>query len=399
MPEPKNPYRPGAAVPPVHLAGRDSTLASFRAVLRGAPELPANIRMTGLRGVGKSVLLKRFEEVATEQKWAVVRIQLEPRHNTDTSLQQLISTSCDHAIKQISRLNRIRDTVGAAVETARGLVNLTWNDYTLSFGSTSTLTESSIPEALYGAAKAADKRGLNGFILMLDEAQILRDETSRDGEHPLSLLIASMNALQETQLPIGLVLCGLPTLRSNLLKARTYSERMFRGQEIQGLNADAAREAFLQPLNGTGITADEALTDRVIAEVEGYPYFIQLWGAELWQAAFDGGTNQLTAALLDTVQPDIYQRLDTDFYEARVEALTPAEQDLLMATANLPYPPLRTASIQGSTGKTQGNVNVLMGRLADQGVVYRTQKGIYEYTAPKFHQFLGRRALRQTRPL
>lgn len=95
--------------------------------------------------------------------------------------------------------------------------------------------------------------------------------------------------------------------------------------------------------------------------------------------------------MLAQVQPEIYRLLDSDFYEGRVESLTPTEQDLLMATATCSYPPLRTADIRGQSPKSEGNVNVLMGRLAEQGVVYRVQKGQYEYTAPKFHDYLERR--------
>ncbi len=394
MPEVKNPYRPGAAVQPVHLAGREPLINTFRAVLRGAPEVPANLRVTGLRGVGKSVLLKRFEDEAEAANWAVARLQIEPRFNTDATLQDLVRVTCDTTIKRLSRRARLKETVGNLVQTARGFVNLSWNDFSLNLGASGALSESSIAEQLYEATKAADEAGLDGFILMLDEAQILKDETNRDGEHPLSLIVAAINALQESSLPVGLVLCGLPTLRTNLLKARTYSERMFRGLEVLGLGTTEARDALTRPLHDGAVTADPELVERVVQEVEGYPYFIQLWGAELWQAAVDSGANRMSVALLDAVQESIYHRLDSDFYEARVEALTPAEQDLLMTAAASPYPPLRTTDIQSKSGKTQGNVNVLMGRLADQGVVYRTSKGVYEYTAPKFHQFLGRRAAR-----
>lgn len=94
------------------------------------------------------------------------------------------------------------------------------------------------------------------------------------------------------------------------------------------------------------------------------------------------------------VEPDIYRRLDLDFYDPRVESLTPAEQDLLLATAACPYPPLRSSDIHGRSGKSEGNVNVLMGRLTEQGVLFRVQMGKYDYTAPKFHDYLLRRAQR-----
>jgi hypothetical protein len=397
MPELRNPYRPGAAIQPVFLAGRDPLIRTFSGVLAGAPEIPANVRLTGLRGVGKSVLLKRFEDLAKESDWAVARIQVEPRFNSDSRIQELISLSCDQAVKQMSRAARLKESVGNLVQSARGLVNLSWNDFSLNLGTSAVLTDSTIAEALYEAAKAADAAGLKGFLLMLDEAQILKDEPDRLGQHPLSLIVAAVNALQESLIPVGLVLCGLPALRTNLLKARTYSEHMFRGLEVLGLAEREAREALVKPLEHGQVAAENDLIERVIAEVQGYPYFIQLWGSELWQAAIDSSTNRMTVPLLDIVQPSIYERLDADFYEARVEALTPAEQDLLMVAASSPYPPLKSADIQGKSGKTHGNVNVLMGRLTDQGVLYRTQKGTYEFTAPKFHQFLQRRAARLAR--
>ena len=143
------------------------------------------------------------------------------------------------------------------------------------------------------------------------------------------------------------------------------------------------------------MTADEALVDRVIREVEGYPYFIQLWGAELWDAAFEGGTDRISVPLLDATQPHIYHRLDQDFYEPRVTTLTPAEQDLLLSTSTSPtYPPLLVSEIVGSSAKSPGNTNVLLGRLVEAGVLYRVRQGKYDYTAPKFRQYLVRRARR-----
>ena len=84
------------------------------------------------------------------------------------------------------------------------------------------------------------------------------DETERDGEHPLSLLIAAGAAIQKTGAPIGLVLCGLPTLATNLLRARTYTERMFRGERVESLDRAGAEHAFVGPLAGTGIAATPA---------------------------------------------------------------------------------------------------------------------------------------------
>lgn len=389
----RNPYRPGAATPPLHLAGREPQLSRFPKILRGAPEIPANVRLTGLRGVGKSVLLKEYERLARENGWAVMRHQVEPRHNTDEAISAFIAGSVTATKTQLSRARRVKAQVAGAVEVGRRMLgSVTFDDVTLTLGGARE-QELDLSRNLFDAVEAALDAGHEGFALLLDEAQVLRDDTARTGEHPMSMLIAAVNALQEAGLPLALVVCGLPTLRANLQRARTYSERMFRGENIAELsgNPGPARDAFVLPLADTGISVDEGLVSRVLEEVEGYPFFIQLWGAELWEAAADAGLTTFSEQLLDSIEADIYARLDEEFYAGRVETLTPSEQDLLLSTAQCPYPPLRTADIRTRTDKSDGNVNVLMGRLTDQGVLYRLSKGIYEYTAPKFHEYLVRR--------
>jgi hypothetical protein len=146
-------------------------------------------------------------------------------------------------------------------------------------------------------------------VLLLDEAQLIRDERDRHGEHPLSLLLAPVVALQRQELPIGCVLCGLPTLVANLQKARSYSERLFRGEEIDSLTAPQALEAFTRPLEHTGRRAAPRLAAAVVEEVEGYPYFLQLWGSELWDAADLARADMLSIGLLRGARPDIYARV------------------------------------------------------------------------------------------
>jgi hypothetical protein len=388
----KNPYRPGAATPPLYLAGREPQLARFPKLLRGSPEIPANMRLTGLRGVGKSVLLKQFEQIARDEGWAVTRYQVEPRHNSEEGISRQLAQLTTTAKSRMSRVRRVKAGVSNAVDAGRRLLTVQYEDITFTMGGTQTL-DLDLSRNLYDATETALETGHEGFALLLDEAQVIRDDTARGGEHPLSMVIAAVNGLQEAGLPLALVMCGLPTLRANLQRARTYSERMFRGESIGELsgNPGPARDAFVKPLAHTDVEADEDLVARVLEEVEGYPFFIQLWGAELWEAANDAGTGCFTTDLLDQIEGDIYSRLDEEFYAGRVETLTPSEQDLLLATANCAYPPLRTADIRARSAKSEGNVNVLMGRLTDQGVLYRVQKGVYEYTAPKFHQYLERR--------
>jgi hypothetical protein len=387
----KNPFRPGVGTRPTYLAGRDAPMRRFRAILRAAPEQPANMRLTGLRGVGKTVLLAEFERLALMDGWAAASVELQPSYNTSEALVRTLTGLAASARDGLSRAERIRKAVGGAARRA-GTLGFSWGEFTVSYNPFLEEAHEDLTRALFEVVETAVEKGRKGFVLLLDEAQVVRDR-DREGEHPLSLMISSIAALQRKELPLGLVLCGLPTLTGNLLRARSYTERMFRGEEIGSLEGVDARDAFAQPLEreGGGVAAENDLVEAVIEEVEGYPYFIQLWGAELWDAAEIADTNRLTLRLLEVARQDIYRRLDLDFYDPRVSTLTPAEQDLLLSSALCEYPPIVVADLQEASEKSAKNVNVLLGRLVDSGVLYRIRKGQYDYTAPKFRDYLLRR--------
>jgi DNA-binding transcriptional ArsR family regulator len=386
----KNPFRPGVGTKPLYLAGRDQPIRRFRSVIRAAPEQPANMRLTGLRGVGKTVLLGEFQSAAQQLEWATAFLELQPGHNTDDAVSETLGAAIKAAREEVSRVERLKSTMGSATRKA-GTLGIGWGEFQMTYQPGAAPEREDLARALFEAVESVVKHGKEGLMLLVDEAQVIRDETRPTGQHPLSLVVASVASLQKAELPIGMVLCGLPTLTGNLLRARSYSERMFRGEEIGSLGPEDAMDALVRPLATTPLKVHRGLAERIVDEVEGYPYFLQLWGAELWDAADVVGVRTFSAQLLDETRPEIFRRLDLDFYDPRVSTLTPAEQDVLLASADCPYPPLVVADLNDAISKTPGNVNVLLGRLVESGVLYRIRKGRYEYTAPKFRDYLVRR--------
>ncbi len=386
----KNPFRPGVGTKPLYLAGRDQSLRRFKSVLRAAPEQPANMRLTGLRGVGKTVLLGEFRAVAQDLDWATAFLELQPGHNTDDAVSAALTATLRAVREEISRVERLKSAVGGATRKV-GTLGIEWGEFRMTYEPGASPSREDLSRALFETVDSVVSHGRDGLMLLLDEVQVIRDETRASGQHPLSMLIAAVSSLQKAELPIGMVLCGLPTLTGNLLRARSYTERMFRGEEIGSLGPDDAKDALIRPLSGSGVVPEPGLVARVVEEVEGYPYFLQLWGAELWDAADAAEVDRFSEQLLAAARPEIYRRLDLDFYDPRVATLTPAEQDVLLASADCAYPPLVVADLNEAISKTPGNINVLLGRLVDGGVLYRVRKGQYEYTAPKFRDFLLRR--------
>jgi hypothetical protein len=387
-----NPYRPGVGLRPAYLAGRQGNIDTFKSTLASAPAIPGNARVTGLRGVGKTVLLARFQEEAEAAGWSTISVELEPRHCTDAALSELIKSKAEELAQNLSAAVRVRGAAKNAAAAARKALTVTYEGFEWSMAGDLDPSSKEVAEYILKASALATKAGKRGLVLLLDEAQILIDDKAATGDHPLSTLVAAVSTLQKQAAPVCLVLCGLPTLAVNLLTARTYSERMFRGFKIGSLDADDAIAAFREPIANTGVQATNELVDQVVQDVDGYPYFVQLWGAELWETTVNAGMNVMTLETLKLIEDRIQERLDLDFYEPRIESLTPAEQDLLMASATCDYPPLMVSDLNAASPKSNENINVLLGRLVKANVLYRPRKGQYRYTAPKFRDFLIRRA-------
>ena len=176
MPGARNPYRPGAAVSPRFLAGRDGEQRRFLSVLAASPELPANVRITGLRGVGKTVLLKCLEEKAEDSGWMCSRVQVEPRHNTDAGLTDLVTDLSRAMIRRVSTAARVRQTMEGAAAATLGRVRVAWKDIEFSLAAGGA-RERDVAKELYNTVSTVVHNGYRGYMLMLGYCETTRTGT------------------------------------------------------------------------------------------------------------------------------------------------------------------------------------------------------------------------------
>jgi hypothetical protein len=154
--------------------------------------------------------------------------------------------------------------------------------------------------------------------------------------------------------------------------------------------------ALLKPVEGTDISYDVETAQRVVKDVNGYPYFIQKYGAALWNAARErGNTTCINEALYDEVFLDIQDDLDEEFYEPRVEELAPAEQGIVRLAGSLSKESFKLSELIKKAfiemNKSERAVQSSIAKLVSEGVIYRIRQGEYAYTAPMFGDFLRRK--------
>jgi hypothetical protein len=392
VPEPQsavlaNPFRPGNGVPPPYLAGRDALLGEFSRFLAEPHPPHFNWSLTGLRGTGKTVLLGEFTTRAERAGWVCSARELGDRHRDPERLAEAIAADCDALVRRCDALAG----VGQALE--RGIRLLRPRRVTLgeigvepAYETVDSEPAERIGTALSAVARAAVNARRPGALLLYDEAHLLADDRAR-GEFPLSSLLAGVGQAQRSSQAVRIVLCGLPTLTLNLKRAKTYAERMFRQVVVGHLERGDAWDAIRIPLTGSGRSFALDLVGDIVERTDGYPYFLQFFGAFLCSRIGHADVGRSDYA---TLEPMLLHELDLAFFEDRYAVAGPAGQRVLEAMARH----------SGAVGALElrralpdsANVDAVIGRLVERGLIYRPSRGRYDFALPLFRAYLRRRA-------
>jgi hypothetical protein len=229
----------------------------------------------------------------------------------------------------------------------------------------------------------------------------------RQHQYPLGSLLGAFVQAQDQEeppLPVMMVVSGLPPLVQNLQAARSHAERLFRVEELGHLSLEPAARgkpspaalALVKPAADTGIRFEQVLAERVAADVDGYPYFIQKYGEALWDAADAANLDAISTSLYASIRSRVQDALDAEFFENRYLDAPRADQFTLRVAANLGGEQFEIAKLAAqfksrNPNATQQSVN----RLLKSNHIYRVSQGIYAYTAPLFGDFVRRRYPRQ----
>jgi hypothetical protein len=398
QPEFKNPYRPGAGHMPPHLAGRQREYTEFDRLLK-QDEILENMVLTGLRGVGKTVLMETFKPRAMHQGWLWAAADLsESASISETALAQRILADLSLITSSITVEESESSTpTGFAAPSEPRRVPLSHEVLASVYGSTPGLIADKIKATLEFAWHHLRQQGQHRVIFAYDEAQNLADHAEKE-QFPLSVLLDVFQSIQKKGIPFMLVLAGLPTLFPKLVDARTYSERMFRVVTLTRLDEDESREAILKPIEVAQcpIKFQPDSVDTICHESGGYPYFIQFICREVFDVFIQQHANNDmgTGVPVDAIQ----RKLDTDFFAGRWAKITDRQRELLWVIANLDHPDeeftIQELVEQGKTLLTKtfspSHANQMLASLSERGMIYKNRLGKYSFAVPLLGRFILR---------
>jgi hypothetical protein len=379
-----NPYAPGAGTQPPELAGRSGLIIDAEVSVARARRGQAKSAMfLGLRGVGKTVLLNRIAESAASE--GCVTIFLEAPE--EQRLAQMLIPPLRSALFRLSAIEKSK----AAAQHALGVLRSFASVFKAKVGEVefgvkaepgtadSGNLEFDLAELLMTVAEAA-RAAQSAVALFIDEVQYLNQED-------LSALIVSVHRLAQKSLPFVVFGAGLPQLAALAGEAKSYAERLFDWPSLGPLNADSAREALTEPAKREGVRYDEKALALILEKTSGYPYFIQEWGYQAWNAASD---SPITLADARVATKAAIARLDSGFFKVRLDRLTPREKEYMRGMAALGPGPHKSGDIARQLKKPVALVAPVRNGLIKKGMIYSPQHGDTAFTVPMFDEFMQR---------
>ncbi|HWJ66898.1 MAG TPA: ATP-binding protein [Nocardioides sp.] len=393
----RNPYAPGAGQRPPELAGRDEQLAAFDVVLervaRGRPE--RSLVLTGLRGVGKTVLLNALRSAAVRKGWGTGKLEARP----DQSLRRPLSSALHQAVRELghpeaAETDHVLGVIRSFAQREAGAdakLRDRWSpgiDAPVVRGrADSGDVEIDLVELLTDVGGLAADVG-KGVGIFIDEMQDL-------GPDDISALCAACHELSQNGLPVIVVGAGLPHLPAVLSASKSYSERLFSYQRIDRLSRDAADRALVAPAGEEEAEFTSGALDAMYDATRGYPYFIQAYGRSVWDNA---PRSPITADDVAVAGPEAERELAVGFFGSRFERATPAERDYLRAMADAagddddPVGSVATADVAGVLGKKPQSLSPARDSLLKKGLIYSGERGRIAFTVPHFGRYLRTQA-------
>jgi AAA ATPase domain len=390
-----NPYTPNAGARPPALVGRDEEMVAFEVLLdrlrRGHTE--QSMLITGLRGVGKTVLLGDFERRARDRSWVTAEAEITKNVEFAPRMAHLVR----RALLEVAPRARWRDRARRAARVLKSFQVTVSPDGSVSAGldvealegmaDSGSLSDdlTDLFVALGEAAHEVDR----GVVFLFDEVQFL---TTVEFE----ALIAALHKTVQRQLPVTLVGAGLPQLPRLAGEAKSYAERLFRFPRIGELDESEAGRALVEPAERLGIGYTAEAVDAIVDYTEGYPYFLQEYGKIVWDLTDEP---PIAAEDVDRAREAVEAKLDASFFRVRVERTTELELQYLRAMADLGPEAQQAKDVARLLNRTSEQLGPTRSRLIDKGLLYTPGHGLAAFTVPQFDRYLRRaHELRVTAP-
>lgn len=379
-----NPYRPGDGLMPTYLAGREEDIRSmeeiFDAILQNIPT--QSVIFSGLRGVGKTVLINRLQSIAEDKGIFCKHIEVEERSDFISQI-----ASCSQSfLRKISKIEKFKHLIQKPLDAIKSLVvSFDPNESTFSLSVqerelyTTTNLVQSLTDVFVTLGEAAYKTE-SPICFFIDEIQYMKNSE-------LGALISALHRVNQMGYPIIIVGAGLPKIYNMLSSEKSYAERLFIYKEVGSLNEKEAIAAITKPVEKLKVTYSDEAVEKIISITKGYPFFIQQLCKIVYQ-----NTNSKSISLEDVNRniPDFFKTMDTGFFKVRYERCSEADKRFIFAMVACGELPCTIANVAKIMKKTVNSISTSRAQLINKGIIYPVRYKELDFTVPEFDGFIKR---------
>lgn len=379
-----NPYTPGAGFMPVYLAGRDSLIERAESYLHGIQKRypQQSVIYYGLRGVGKTVLLNSIEMSADNLGILYRHIEASENGNFTT----LLLAGINKFLHDISIKKSAKDFVKKCVNLVKSfMVTYSLEDNTIGVGlnndiqiSTGIFSED-ITEIFVELGKAALKSD-DTICFFIDEVQYLSKEE-------ICGLIIAIHRCNQLRLPIMVFCAGLPKILKSVGEACSYSERLFKFEQVGALSFDAAKDAIVEPARDFNVQYEDSAIQKIVEITGCYPYFIQELCNVVWSKI---NKDIITEQDVLSSEHDFFKLLDAGFFSVRYNRCSGGEKSFMTAMVKCGELPCTISNVAKILKKEVKSISPTRGKLISKGMIYSTAYAEIDFTVPQFDGFIRR---------
>ena len=379
-----NPYRPGAGLMPVYIAGRDEDIQNvsqmFDALTMDIPT--QSIIFSGLRGVGKTVLINKLQSIAEEKGIFCKHIEIEERNDFISQIAE-----CSQAfLRTISAKEKFKHLIQKPLEAIKSLVvsfNPEDNSFSLSMQDrelyvSNNLTQT-LTEVFSTIGETAQKTEIP-ICFFIDEIQYMK-------QNQLGSLIAALHRANQLGYPIMIIGAGLPKIYKMISDEKSYSERLFMYKKIDSLTDEQSEKAIEEPAKKFNIIYAHEATNKIVEITKGYPFFIQ----QLCKIVYDK-TNKDVIELSDVENciDEFLSSLDERFFKSRYERCAESDKKFIFAMVECGELPCTISNVAHNLNKTVGSISTTRAQLISKGIIYPVRYKELDFTVPEFSGYIQR---------
>lgn len=379
-----NPYRPGAGLMPVYIAGRDEDIQNvsqmFDALTMDIPT--QSIIFSGLRGVGKTVLINKLQSIAEEKGIFGKHIEIEERNDFISQIAE-----CSQAfLRTVSAKEKFKHLIQKPLEAIKSLVvsfNPEDNSFSLSMQDRELYVSNNLTQTLtevFSTIGETAQKTETPICFFIDEIQYMK-------QNQLGSLIAALHRANQLGYPIMIIGAGLPKIYKMLSDEKSYSERLFMYKKIDSLTDEQSEKAIEEPAKKFNIIYAHEATNKIVEITKGYPFFIQ----QLCKIVYDK-TNKDVIELSDVENciDEFLSSLDERFFKSRYERCAESDKKFIFAMVECGELPCTISNVAHNLNKTVGSISTTRAQLISKGIIYPVRYKELDFTVPEFSGYIQR---------